>query len=44
MAYQKCIRLVREKLIIFPYGNICLESTFHWLSDDVLKFEVDAGV
>jgi len=43
---QKYIRLVREKLI-FLYGqyvNISLESTFQWLSEDVLKIEVDAGV
>jgi len=24
--------------------NTWLESTFHWLSEDILKFEVDAGV
>ena len=24
--------------------NISLESMFHWLSKDVLKFEVDAGI
>jgi len=23
--------------------NTLLESTFHWLSGDLLKFEVDAG-
>jgi len=23
--------------------NISLESTFHWLSEDLLKFEVDVG-
>jgi len=32
-----------ENLIIFPYGQY-IESMFHWLSEDVLKFEVDAGV
>ena len=49
MAYfvTECIiKLVREKLIMFPYVGTGrpLESVFHWLSEHVLKFEVDAGV
>ena len=34
-----------KKLIIFPYmDSASLESTFHWLSEDTVKFEVDVGV
>jgi len=35
----KCIRLAREKLIIY------LESTcmFHWLSDDIVRFKIKVG-
>ena len=41
---QKCIRLVREKLIIVRTDSTSLECTFHWLSKNAVKFEVDVGV
>ena len=41
---EKCIQLVHEKLRIFPYGNISLESMFHWLSDDTVKFKIKVRV
>jgi len=41
---EKCIRLMREKLRIFAYAQHILESTFHWLSNNVLKFEVTVEV
>jgi len=41
---QKCIRLVHEKLIIFPYGQYIIGIYISLLSKDVLKFEVDARV
>jgi len=39
-VFDSCVK----KLIIFLYGQYILESTFHWLSKDILKFEVDIGV
>ena len=41
---QKCIRLVRETLRIFPYCNIPLESMFHCLSGDIVRFKIEVGV
>jgi len=37
-AFDSC-----EKLTIFPYYNMSLESTFHWLSEDTVNFEVDVA-
>jgi len=37
---------MREKLTVayFHTDKISLESTFHWLSKDTVKFEVNVGV
>ena len=35
---------MREKLTVFPHGQYVLESTFHWLSEDTVMFEVNVGV
>jgi len=35
---------MREKLRIFPFGNISLETSFSWLSDDVVRFKIEMGV
>jgi len=37
-AFNSCV-----KSWYFHTDNTSLESMFHWLSEDVLKFEVDAG-
>ena len=42
---EKCIRLVREKLTIFPYGQDIVgneETSFYWLSDDIVRFKIEA--
>ena len=41
---QKCTRLVREKLTMFPYGNKLLETPVHWLSTEIVRFQIDVGV
>ena len=41
---QKCIRLVREKLRIFPYGRYIVETSLYWLSEDIARFKVKMGV
>jgi len=41
---QKRIQLLREKLIIFRYRQCIVGSTFHWLSEDTVRFEDDVGV
>jgi len=42
---EKCIRLVREKLRIFQYGQyITLETSFYWLSGDIVRFKIEVGV
>ena len=40
----KFIRLVCEKLTIFPYGQDILETSFYWLSDDIVRFKIEVGV
>ena len=40
---EKCIRLVREKLTLFPYGQDTLETLFYWLSDDRARFKSKSG-
>jgi len=41
---QKCIRLVCEKLTIFPYGQDIFGNSFYWLSDDLVGFKIEVGV
>jgi len=41
---EKCIRLVREKLRIFPYGQYIVGIMFHWLSEDIVRFKIEVGV
>jgi len=36
-----CIRLVREKLRIFPYGQY---MSIYWLSGDIVRFKVKMGI
>ena len=33
-----------EKLTIFPYGQYILESMFHWLSGDIVRFKIEVRV
>jgi len=40
---KKCIRLVREKLTVFMFGKILLESTLHSLSEDVSGLKLKWG-
>ena len=47
MAYfkQKDIRLVSEKLTIFPRtDNTSLETSIHWPSEEIFRFEIEVGV
>jgi len=37
------IQLVHEKLRIFPYGNVSLETSFYWLSEDIVRFKIEVG-
>ena len=42
---EKCIRLVCEKLTIFPYTqNVSLNSVYDWLSYDIVRFKIQVGV
>jgi len=38
-----CVRLVHEKLRIFPYRHY-IDGMFHWLSDDIVRFKIEVGV
>ena len=45
--YQKCIRLVRGKLALFPYRQcigLSLERSVHWLSEEIVTFEIEVEV
>jgi len=41
---QKCIRLVCEKLRIFPYGRYIVETSLYWLSEDIVRFKIEVAV
>jgi len=41
---EKCIRLVCEKLTVFPYAPYTLNSASNSLSYDIVKFKVEVGV
>ena len=41
---EKCIRLVRKKLKIFPSDNTSLETSFYWLYDDIVRFKIEVEV
>jgi len=41
---EKCIRLVCEKLTLFPYGQDIVGNIFYRLSDDIVRFEVEVQV
>ena len=34
---------IAEKLRIFPYRQ-SLETSFYWLSDDIVRFKIEVGV
>jgi len=40
---EKCIRLVREKLRIFPYGQYIVENVV-LLADDIVRFKIEVRV
>ena len=40
---HKCIRLVREKLRIFPYGQYIVENVV-LLADDIVRFKIEVRV
>jgi len=42
--HQKCIRLVREKLRMFPYERYIVETLLYWLSEDIVRFKIKVGV
>jgi len=42
--HQKCIRLIRKKLRIFPHGRYIVEMSLYWLSEDTVRFKIEVGV
>jgi len=41
---EKCIRLMHEKLIIFPYGQYIVRNVVLLASDDIVRFKIEIGV
>jgi len=41
---EKCIRLVCEKLTVFPYARTPLDSVSNSLSCDMIRFKIKVGV
>ena len=37
---ENCIRLVCEKLTIFPYGQDIVGNVVYWLSGDIVRFKI----
>jgi len=41
---EKCIRLVCEKLTVFPYAGIPLNSVSNSFSYDIVRFKIEVGL